>query len=445
MHKKSVGTTTWTNTRVGMSIKRSEKMRSLLLIPLFTLLSISAFSATIHTGPGEKVRTIKEAIQIAQPHDTIFVRKALYREGSIEINKPLVLIGENYPTIDGEQKYENFVITSDSVVIQGFKVVESATSNYEDYAGIKISNSKYITIRDNQLVNTFFGILSHYSTHCIIENNILTVENPNQKKANGIHSWKCDSFTIINNSVSGHRDGIYLEFVTNSIIDDNQSFDNSRYGLHFMFSHDNGYHYNTIRTNGAGVAVMYSKRVTMVGNRFSNNWGNSAYAILLKDINDSEIYENHFEENTVGVLAEGSTRIKMERNEFKNNGWALKIMGSCDNVSVNNNNFLNNTFDVATNTSFSENNFDGNYWDKYEGYDLNRDGIGDIPYRPISLYSLLIERNPTILVLFRSFFINLMDRAERALPTLTPTAIVDNYPKIKMIPYSNFEEPNDQQ
>jgi nitrous oxidase accessory protein len=27
-----------------------------------------------------------------------------------------------------------------------------------------------------------------------------------------------------------------------------------------------------------------------------------------------------------------------------------------------------------------------NYWDKYEGYDLDKNKIGDIPYHPLSLY-----------------------------------------------------------
>lgn len=378
--------------------------------------------------------SIKVALVRAKAGDTVLVKSGTYKEGLIIIDKPLVLMGENYPTIDGENQGEIIHIKSDGVVIEGFSIINSGTSSFEDIAAIRIITSKNVMIRNNKLTDTFFGILSQYSTHSTIDGNILQASpNSKRKSANGIHCWKSSHLTITNNQVSGHRDGIYLEFVTNSTILKNKSISNSRYGLHFMFAHDNEYQHNIIKSNGAGVAVMYSKRVKMKNNTFSDNWGNAAYAILLKDINDSEIVGNHFERNTVGVLAEGSTRISMRDNHFENNGWALKIMGSCDNVAVSNNNFISNTFDIATNSSVTENTFNGNYWDKYEGYDLNRNGIGDVPFRPVSLYSMLIERNSAILMLFRSFFVNLMDRAERVLPGLTPAGLVDEQPRMKMI------------
>lgn len=407
------------------------------LILVFLLTSgITNFSLarTIVVGKDARISSIKVAINRAQPGDTIVVNKGHYKEHGIIIDKRLTLIGKGLPIIDGEEKEDVLNIQSDSVTIDGFKIIESGSSSFNDIAGIRVDKAHHVTLRNNELVNTFFGILIHYSTHCIIENNKLYMQGKGPKRlANGIHAWKSSHLTIKKNTVSGHRDGYYLEFVTHSTLAHNQSYENTRYGLHFMFSHDCTYYQNQIKKNGAGVAVMYSRRVRMEDNLFSDNWGSAAYAILLKDINDSEVYNNHFEKNTVGVLAEGSTRIIMKGNVFKNNGWALKVMGSCDNVQVNRNNFIQNTFDIATNTSFSENNFDGNYWDKYEGYDLDRDGVGDIPFRPVSLYSLLIERNPSILMLFRSFFVNLMDRAERALPGLTPINLVDETPQIRMI------------
>lgn len=389
---------------------------------------------TLIVEPQGAITSIKVAIVRAKAGDTVLVKAGTYKEGLITIDKPLVLLGENYPIIDGENEGEIIHIKSDNVVVEGFSIINSGTSSFEDLAAVRIITSKNVTIKNNRLKDTFFGIYSQYSSHCTIEGNTLQASpNTKRKSANGIHCWKSSDLTIIDNSVSGHRDGIYLEFVTNSFIYTNQSFNNSRYGLHFMFAHDNEYQDNIIKKNGAGVAVMYSKRVKMKNNTFSDNWGNAAYAILLKDLNDSEIIGNHFERNTVGVLAEGSTRITMKDNHFENNGWALKIMGSCDNVEVTNNNFISNTFDIATNSSVTENTFNGNYWDKYEGYDLNRNGVGDVPFRPVSLYSMLIERNSAILMLFRSFFVNLMDRAERVLPGLTPEGLIDEEPRMRMI------------
>lgn len=420
---------------MGRLQKQLEQVITVGFFTLFLFFQIGILKArTLIVEPQGAITSIKVAIVRAKAGDTVLVKAGTYKEGLIIIDKPLVLMGENHPIIDGENKGEIIHIKSDHVVIEGFSIINSGTSSFEDIAAIRIITSKYVTIRNNELTDTFFGILSQFSTHSTIEGNTLKMSpNSTRKSANGIHCWKSSDLTIKNNLVSGHRDGIYLEFVTNSMIHSNQSVDNSRYGLHFMFAHDNEYENNIIKKNGAGVAVMYSKRVKMKNNTFSDNWGNAAYAILLKDLNDSEIIGNHFERNTVGVLAENSTRITMKDNVFKNNGWALKVMGSCDNVEVTNNNFLNNTFDIATNASVIENTFNGNYWDKYEGYDFNRDGIGDVPFRPVSLYSMLIERNSAILMLFRSFFVNLMDRAERVLPGLTPEGLVDEQPRMRMI------------
>jgi nitrous oxidase accessory protein len=133
----------------------------------------------------------------------------------------------------------------------------------------------------------------------------------------------------------------------------------------------------------------------------------------------------------VGIHMEGSSRININRNNFKNNGWAVKVQASCDQNSFEQNNFFSNSFDIATNGSLVLNSFDHNYWDKYEGYDLNRDGTGDIPYHPVSMYAMIVEQNPNALILLRSFLVSLLDKAEKAIPTLTPENLFDNSPSMK--------------
>lgn len=178
---------------------------------------------------------------------------------------------------------------------------------------------------------------------------------------------------------------------------------------------------------------MYTRDVTMLNNLFAENWGNSSYGILLKDISDSHIEGNHFYRNTSGIYMEGTSRTKIIRNKFESNGWGLKIQASCDNNLIQSNNFIGNSFDVATNGSRSLNKYDKNYWDKYEGFDLNRDGIGDVPYRPVSLYSMIVERNPSTMMLFRSFMITLLDKAEKVLPGMTPENLIDEQPLMKPV------------
>jgi nitrous oxidase accessory protein len=134
---------------------------------------------------------------------------------------------------------------------------------------------------------------------------------------------------------------------------------------------------------------------------------------------------------------EGSNRVNVHKNNFSNNGWAMRMQSSCVDNVIEQNNFTGNTFDVSTNgeTQFSK--FNSNYWDKYEGYDLNRDGWGDVPYRPVSLFSVIVEQLPPSLLLIRSFMVYLLDKAEKIIPSLTPEYLIDNKPVIKMIELKN--------
>jgi nitrous oxidase accessory protein len=151
----------------------------------------------------------------------------------------------------------------------------------------------------------------------------------------------------------------------------------------------------------------------------------------LKDIKDCQIVENQFVSNSIAIRIDGSDRVKVERNKIIDNGWALKIMANCLENSITNNDFVNNSFQVATNSRNSASFFSENYWDTYRGYDLDRDGYGDVAYRPVSLYSLLVESNPPTLVLLRSLVIDALDLAERVIPTLTPETLTDAKPRMR--------------
>jgi nitrous oxidase accessory protein len=147
---------------------------------------------------------------------------------------------------------------------------------------------------------------------------------------------------------------------------------------------------------------MYSRFVRMTGNKFEQNWGAAAYGVLFKDITDSYMAENRFFKNTTGLYAEGVNRTIIERNEFVNNGWAMKIFGSATDNIVRFNNIIGNSFDVTTNSFDNENQFIHNYWSRYEGYDLDRNGIGDVPFHPVRLFSVLVEQQQSSLVLMHS-------------------------------------------
>jgi nitrous oxidase accessory protein len=389
-------------------------------------------AATWTVQKNSQLNSITKAIEAAKDHDTVQVFPGTYLEKNILIKKQICLRGINQPILEGEKKYEIISVWSSNVSIDGFVLQNCGHSSMNDLAAIKIYNAENVTVSNNILKDNFFGIYFQGCSKSTASGNSLKASGTEElMSGNGIHCWKSDSMTIENNNVSGHRDGIYFEFVTNSIIQNNFSHQNIRYGLHFMFSHHNTYLENIFENNGAGVAVMYTNHVKMYRNTFKDNWGGAAYGILLKEISDSEVKNNNFINNSSGIYMEGSNRIVIEKNNFENNGCALRIQASCDDNTITKNNFKGNTFDVTTNGTLILNKFTGNYWDKYEGYDMNHDGTGDVPYHPVSVYSMIIERMPVAMILMRSFMVALLEKTEKAIPSITPENFKDNSPVMK--------------
>ena len=406
----------------------------MILATLFLGLTTLATPArdTIIVSPRGEIPTVTTAIARAHTGDVVRVLSGVYAEPMLVVDKPITLVGDGWPVLDGQGAHQIMSITADDVTIRGFVFRNVGTSFVEDRAALKVTKAHGCTISNNRLQRAFFGIYLAAVSDCRLTDNIITGAGATEAAAgNGIHLWTSHHILIRGNHISGHRDGIYFEFVRESEIRDNTSERNLRYGLHFMYSDSCRYLENTFRQNGAGVAVMYTKHVAMIGNQFESNWGSASYGLLLKEVYDVQLARNRFRRNTVGLLADGANRIDAEHNDFERNGWALKLLASTDGGRFTANNFIGNTFDVTTNSRESSNELSGNYWDAYRGYDLNHDGIGDVPFHPMRLFSLLVQTNEPSLLLLRSVFVSLLDAAERAIPTLTPRMLIDRHPMMR--------------
>lgn len=386
-------------------------------------------------------QTLTERIQQAQAGQTVIVEAGVYTEPTIVIDRPLTLQAEPGAVIRGAGDHELMVIDADSVTVRGFRFERVEKTFLEDRAAIRVASASHCQIVDNAFEDVFFGIYLAQAHACRIEGNTLTSTIQNQTSGgNAIHSWYSTDLTIKANTIHGFRDGIYLEFTDDSIVADNLSTDNLRYGLHFMFSDRCSYVNNRFLDNRAGVAVMYADGILMHDNEFTRAWGTSAYGLLLKEIRDGELIGNRFSENTTAVFMEATDRMRIASNRFVDNGWALRIMASALDNTFTGNDFIGNTFDVTTNSRSAPSSFRGNYWDRYSGYDLDRDGTGDVPFRPVTLFSIIAERHESALFLFRSVLVDVLNAAEHIMPALTPVDLVDAEPLMK--PATEIDAPD---
>ncbi|MCF6296562.1 MAG: nitrous oxide reductase family maturation protein NosD [Flavobacteriaceae bacterium] len=404
-------------------------------ILFFLLISINLQANTIQVCKTCPIKTIKEAVLLAKKGDTILVKKGIYKETKIFITKGIHIIGENYPTIDAENKTDSvFAIKATNFSLSGFKFKNIGVSYTKEIAAVFVAKSKNFVIKDNILENVFYGFIIQSSKYGLLQNNKITGNAVSEASSgNGFHLWKCKNMRIEQNTIKGMRDGIYLEFISKSSVSNNTSTNNVRYGLHFMFSNNNEYHHNEFKKNGAGVAVMFSKNIKMYYNTFHFNWGTASYGLLLKEINDAEITNNIFEQNTVGINIDGCNRITYKNNHFIRNGWALRFTGGCYTNTFEYNNFMHNSFDLSYNSRLNDNKFEANYWSDYSGYDIDKNGIGDVPHRPVKLFSYVVNRVPETLILLRSLFVDIINFSEKVSPVFTPDNLKDSKPIMKPI------------
>ncbi len=390
--------------------------------------------AEVRVSPTGDTRSITTALRLVRTGGRVVITAGTYREPTILVTRSVEIVGEGSPVVDGENAHALFTIAADDVTVRGLHLAHVGSSYVEDRAAIRVQDVHGCAILDNRFTNAFFGIYLANVTGCRIERNVLRASNRTETSSgNGIHLWSSREVIIAGNDVSGFRDGVYFEFVHDTEVRDNVSERNLRYGLHFMYSDDCRYLRNTFRNNGSGVAVMYTKRVEMIGNHFTQNWGAAAYGLLLKEISDARLEGNVFYRNTTGLVADGANRIVADRNSFIENGWAVKLDASTVDGRMTRNNFIANTFDIASNSREPSTTLVGNYWDAYRGYDLNRDGVGDVAFRPVRLFSMIVEHHEPALILLRSGFVELLDAAERVLPALTPTSLADARPAMRRL------------
>lgn len=410
---------------------------------LAVLLALAAYAAAGNHDldvceSGCAYTSIAAALEAAVEGDTVLVRAGTYREGPLVIDKQLSLVGEDWPVLDGELEHQILTIEADFAVVRGLVLRDPGRSHVRDVAALYVGAIGGCVIEGNRVENAFFGIYLAKSTACEVRDNIVIGEAETESySGNAIHIWNGYDIIVEGNTVQRHRDGVYLEFALGAKVRNNLSEQNIRYGLHFMFSNESEFSDNVFADNGAGVAVMYSKTITMIGNEFRDNWGAAAYGLLLKDINDSLVSGNLFENNSAALYFDGSNRTELSHNEFIRNGYALRVLSNSMGSLVRYNNFIGNTFDVTTNADRSYNSFDQNYWDQYQGYDLDRDGVGDVPYRPVRLFAMTTEAYPQSMILLRSPLSQAMDYAERLLPVITPKAIEDDRPLMGRIRWSS--------
>ncbi len=392
---------------------------------------------TLEVSGAGPLASIRDAIRAASPGDIIRVAQGTY-PGNLLLDKTLVLEGIGRPVIRGNGRGSVLTVTGDGCIIRGFVVERSGPMLVDEDSGILLKSNRN-RVERNEIHDVLFGIYFYKSNDNIVADNVIRGRSYLEigERGSGIHIWNSVRNAIMRNIISQERDGMYLQNASDSVISGNRVYD-LRYGLHYMFSNDNRFEDNDFFNNVAGAAIMYSHNIAFRRNTFVHNRGFSSYGILFQDSHQCVAEENTISDNVTGIFMEALSDTVFRRNTIGANDVAIEAFSSATANTFTENNFVANLspFQLVgkvTDIRWSEGG-KGNYWSDYDGYDLNGDGLGDVPFRIQNAFEHLEGNFPRLRIYLLSPAAAALALSERFLPILEFPKTSDRFPLMRPVP-----------
>ncbi len=399
-------------------------------------------AAELLVCPTCPVHDLLVALATAPAGATIRVRGGVY-SGPIVIDRPLTLLGEDWPVIDGGGIGTVVTITAADVHLEGFVIRGSGTSHDHEDSGILVRAPR-AQIVSNQVLDSLFGIQLLDAPDGLVQGNLVIGKPlPEPQRGDGIKLWYSPRARVIGNHVQDSRD--VLVWYSDGTLVRGNIVERGRYGVHVMYSNDSTVDSNFLRDNSVGIYFMYGARQTVRGNIFLHNRGPSGYGLALKETDGATIEGNLMLRNRVGVYIDNSPISENAANRISGNWIAYNDVGLLVTPATRRNVIAGNVFlenleqaapqggGTLQQIDWAENGR-GNFWSDYVGYDTDRDGIGDLPYTSRALSSALTDRQP-LLAFFRfSLAMAALDLAVRAIPLFQPAPrFVDPAPLVQPV------------
>ena len=306
-------------------------------------------------------------------------------------------------------------------------------------AGIKISNSRQSEISNCIIRDSLFGIDVSMTNNSIISNNYITSKDLDLGlRGDGLRLWYSNDNIITKNKIVKSRDVVVWYSHGNEI--SNNFGEYNRYSLHFMYAGKNFVKDNIYQFNSVGIFFMYSQDTIATGNIIKSSLGSTGMGIGLKDVSNFIIKNNTVLYCAQGIYIDRSpfepdTNNWIENNKILYNSEAIHFHSISENNIIKGNAIQGNIEDIINDSRGSKtdkNVIVGNYWDNYEGFDINKDNIGDSPHKVFQYADQLWSYNPDVKFFYGSPVISLLNFLAKLAPFSEPIFLLqDKEPKLK--------------
>ncbi len=380
----------------------------LLLATIFTFFSMVHVSYAQVINVPQDYPTIQQAIDAAGAGDTINVSRrsgesqSVYYE-RLSVNKQLILVGESRETIiiDGGGAGTVIRIQADNVEIRGFTI-----RNGGQYSGIRATSYSYVTIANNTIETSKYGVsLANSNDNTIAQNlllsnsaagislsesigNNISDNNVYGESAYGIKLSSANATFVVKNTVADSSYGIYLGYSSNDTVDKNTLLGNGVDGIFPHACHDIIVSNNEISESAYAIQLYNSDTITVLGNNVADN----DYGIYLAYSGPSNTFENNtISGNTWGITLYDSSSNTFKGNTLSYNTYGVDPVTESNNNLLYHNNFVENIVEQVVWNPNCVNTWDdgypsgGNYWSDYEekypdAEELDGSGIWNTAY-----------------------------------------------------------------
>ncbi len=411
---------------------------------LALLISSITSAAVIQITPQDDLQL---ALDSSQPGDTLVLDKGEYR-GNFVLKTSIELTAEAGAVIDSNGFGHALQVEAPDSYVHDLRIVNWGEDLTNQDAGILLATSATGSrIENNSLYGGGFGIWVDATQNArIIDNKVRgNLALRASDRGNGIHLFNVSKALVKGNEVWETRDGIYIDTSNGNELTANYLHD-LRYGVHYMYSYNNLLQSNLTENTRTGYALMQSKYLTVLNNRSVNDVN---YGILMNYITNSTLRNNdirgiqnrhnpHMKKTgtnkarRVGLEGKALFIYNSLFNEFTDNRFAdsdigIHLTAASEDNTLAGNAFVNNKTQVKY-VSTRTQDWAGNYWSDYLGWDMNGDGVGDIEYEPNDSVDRLLWKFPSAKLLLNSPAIETLRWVQRQFPVLKGPGVIDSQP-----------------
>ena len=389
------------------------------------LIALFFFACPAAARPGNSLQAMVDA---APPGSRLEPPAGRY-EGTLVIRRPIVLDGRGVVTIDAGGKGSVVELHASKSVLRGLRFAHSGASHDTIDSGVQV-RGKGNRIEGNDFEDCLFGIdLQQADENVVTENRIRSKPFELGLRGDSVRLWYSRGNSITRNDIRDVRDMVVWYSEGNTI--SGNRVRGSRYGLHFMYSKNNRVEDNLYEDNSVGVFLMYSDGLQLRRNRILRSAGPTGMGVGFKESSDVTLEDNLILGNSRGLYLDISPYQPDMQNRFRDNRIAYNGVGVLFHSDWHGNVFEGNDFagnftQVAVDGGGGalRNDFRGNHWDDYRGFDRDEDGRGDTPYESYAYADRIGMDLPSAAFLRGSPLFEVIDFLDRLAPFSEPTLVV---------------------